>query len=157
MLRPHALIEGSSVFPRAEYLPPEIMFVPNHSFDFSFITAAVCICTNIRTNINTCANPTRYYLEDIMCLVAQFTHNCQQRSAKSNICNIYLNTSDGKNVSVKLLKNNIYFWAVNVFGIDQTVQNKNFTQVLIVCCVRVAISRPTLPTLSLSWVQPLTV
>ena len=45
MLRPHALIEGSSVFPRAEYLPPEIMFVPNHSFDFSFITAAVCICT----------------------------------------------------------------------------------------------------------------
>ena len=83
---------------------------------------------NIRTNINTRANPTRYYLEDIMCLVAQFTHNCQQRSAKSNtISNIYLNTTNGKK--------NIYFWAVNVFAIDQTVQNKNFTQVLIVCCV----------------------
>ena len=38
-------------------------------------------------------------------------------------------------VRILVFKNNIYFWAVNVFAIDQTVQNKNFTQVLIVCCV----------------------
>ena len=82
---------------------------------------------NIRTNINTRANPTRYNLEDIMCLVAQFTHNCQHRSA-----NIYLTQPM---VRILVSKNYIYFWAVNVFAIDQTVQNKNFTQVLIVCCV----------------------
>ena len=107
---------------------------------------------NIRTNINTRANPTRYNLEDTMCLVAQFTHNCQHRSA-----NIYLTQPM---VRILVSKNYIYFWAVNVFAIDQTVQNKNFTQVLIVCCVESQVTVNTsnlLPTLSLSWVKPPTV